>query len=118
VLPLTLLVLFVLFSCHRYGTGRVGGVFGPIMLGWFALIVVLGANRDRPRGPTIVLALNPWYGVMLFADHGMAAFAVLGGVVLAVTGAEVLYADLGHFGLRPIRLAWFVVVLPALLFPI
>jgi KUP system potassium uptake protein len=114
VLPFTLLVLFLLFFCQRYGTGRMGSVFGPIMLGWFAMIAALGAI-EIIQGPEILLALNPWYAIMLFVDHGVAAFFVLGGVVLAVTGAEALYADLGHFGRRPIRLAWFVVVLPALL---
>jgi KUP system potassium uptake protein len=114
VLPLTLLVLFLLFLGQRYGTGRVGGVFGPIMLGWFALIGTLGA-MEIIQAPATLSALNPWYGIMLFAHHGVAAFFVLGGVVLAVTGAEALYADLGHFGRQPIRLAWFVVVLPALL---
>ncbi len=114
VLPLTLLVLVLLFLGQRYGTGRVGGVFGPIMLGWFTLIGTLGAI-EIIQGPAILSALNPWYGIVLFAHHGVAAFLVLGGVVLAVTGAEALYADLGHFGRRPIRLAWFVVVLPALL---
>ena len=114
VLPVTLLVLFLLFFCQRYGTGRLGGVFGPIMLGWFVIIGALGA-MEIVQGPEILLALNPWYGIMLFVDHGVAAFFLLGGVVLAVTGAEALYADLGHFGRGPIRLAWFVVVLPALL---
>jgi KUP system potassium uptake protein len=114
VLPLTLLVLFLLFFCQRYGTGRMGGIFGPIMLGWFTIIGVLGA-LEIAQGPQILLALNPWYGIMLFDRHGLAAFFVLGGVVLTVTGAEALYADLGHFGRRPIRLAWFIVVLPALL---
>ncbi len=114
VLPVTLLVLFLLFFCQRYGTGRLGGVFGPIMLGWFVIIGALGA-MEIVQGPEILLALNPWDGIMLFVDHGVAAFFVLGGVVLAVTGAEALYADLGHFGRGPIRLAWFVVVLPALL---
>jgi len=114
VLPVTLLVLFLLFFCQRYGTARLGGVFGPIMLGWFVIIGALGA-MEIVQGPEILLALNPWYGIMLFVDHGVAAFFVLGGVVLAVTGAEALYADLGHFGRGPIRLAWFVVVLPALL---
>jgi KUP system potassium uptake protein len=84
------------------------------MLGWFVLIGTLGA-MEIIQAPAILLALNPWYGIMLFAHHGVAAFFVLGGVVLAVTGAEALYADLGHFGRRPIRLAWFVVVLPALM---
>src|SRR5262245_30730569 len=114
VLPVTVLILFLLFFCQRYGTGRLGGVFGPIMLGWFVIIGAIGA-MEIVRGPGILKALNPWYGVSLFADHGMAAFLVLGGVVLAVTGAEALYADLGHFGRGPIRLAWFAVVLPALL---
>jgi KUP system potassium uptake protein len=114
VLPFTLLVLVLLFLGQRYGTGRVGGVFGPVMLGWFALIGTLGA-MEIIQGPAILFALNPWYGIRLFADHGVTAFFVLGGVVLVVTGAEALYADLGHFGRQPIRLAWFVVVLPALL---
>jgi KUP system potassium uptake protein len=114
VMPATLVLLVVLFSVQKYGTGRVGRVFGPIMLVWFATIGALGLVQ-LVREPSVLLALNPWYGVRLFAEHGGAAFRVLGGVVLAVTGAEALYADLGHFGRRPIRLAWSVVVLPALL---
>ncbi|PYO52644.1 MAG: potassium transporter Kup, partial [Candidatus Rokuibacteriota bacterium] len=114
VLPLTLVLLFLLFFGQRYGTGRVGTVFGPIMLAWFATIGALGAI-EIVQAPTILLALDPWHGVRLFAQHGVAAFLVLGAVVLAVTGAEALYADLGHFGRRPIRLAWFSVVFPALL---
>jgi KUP system potassium uptake protein len=84
------------------------------MLAWFTIIGALGAVQ-LVREPAILLALNPLYGVRLFVEHGAVAFWVLGGVVLAVTGAEALYADLGHFGRRPIRLAWSVVVLPALL---
>jgi KUP system potassium uptake protein len=114
VLPLTLILLFLLFAVQKHGTGRIGRVFGPIMLGWFTTIGTLGAAQ-LIHEPAVLLALNPWYGLRLFLDHGVVAFHVLGGVVLAVTGAEALYADLGHFGRRPIRLAWSVVVLPALL---
>ena len=114
VVPATLMLLFLLFSVQKYGSGRVGRVFGPIMLVWFTTIGVLGAVQ-LVREPAVLLALNPWYGIRLFAKHGAAAFRVLGGVVLAVTGAEALYADLGHFGRRPIRLAWSVVVFPSLL---
>jgi KUP system potassium uptake protein len=114
VMPATLVLLFLLFSVQKYGSGRVGRVFGPVMLVWFATIGTLGAAQ-LVREPAVLLALNPWYAVRLFVEHGAAAFRVLGGVVLAVTGAEALYADLGHFGRRPIRLAWTVVVFPALL---
>jgi KUP system potassium uptake protein len=114
VLPTTLVVLFLLFRVQRYGTAQVGGVFGPIMLLWFVTIGALGAV-EVARRPEILGALNPWHGVRLFRDHGGAALFVLGGVVLAVTGAEALYADLGHFGRRPMRLAWFGLALPALL---
>jgi KUP system potassium uptake protein len=114
VLPTTLGLLFLLFSVQKYGTGRVGRVFGPIMLVWFTTIGALGGVQ-LVRDPAVLVALNPWYGVQLFVEHGGVAFRVLGGVVLAVTGAEALYADLGHFGRRPIRLAWSMVVFPALL---
>ena len=114
VVPGTLAALLLLFMGQRFGTARVGGVFGPIMLAWFAVIGLLGA-AEIARAPEILLALNPWHGAQLFVQHGMAAFLVLGAVVLAITGAEALYADMGHFGRGPIRLAWFAVVLPALL---
>jgi KUP system potassium uptake protein len=114
VLPVTLLILFLLFFVQKYGTARVGSVFGPIMLVWFGTIATLG-TLEIIRGPAILRALNPWYGVQFFLEHGVASFAVLGSVVLAVTGAEALYADMGHFGRTPIRLAWFGVVFPALL---
>ena len=114
VLPVTLLALLLLFLAQRYGTARVGGVFGPIMLVWFVTIGVLGV-LEIAKGPQILQALNPWHGIVLFAQDGGTAFLVLGGVVLAVTGTEALYADLGHFGRRPIRRAWFALVLPALL---
>jgi len=114
VLPSTLLILFLLFFVQKYGTARVGSVFGPIMLVWFGTIATLG-TLEIVRAPAILLALNPWYGVRFFLEHGLASFLVLGSVVLAVTGAEALYADMGHFGRTPIRLAWFGVVFPALL---
>jgi KUP system potassium uptake protein len=114
VVPATVVLLGLLFSVQRYGTARIGGIFGPIMIVWFTTIGLLGA-LEIVHNPTILLALNPWHGVRLFVEHRMAAVLALGGVVLAVTGAEALYADLGHFGRRPIRLAWFAFVLPALL---
>src|SRR6185369_17775286 len=114
VIPATVVLLYLLFRVQRYGTARVGGVFGPIMLFWFATIGLLGAAAIA-REPAILLALNPWYAARLAWEHPLLAFRALGGVVLAVTGAEALYADLGHFGRTPIRVAWFALVLPALL---
>jgi KUP system potassium uptake protein len=114
VVPITLLTLFLLFFVQKYGTGRVGWVFGPLMLLWFGTIGILGAV-EIVRTPSILFALNPWYGLKFFIDHGAGGILVLGAVVLAVTGAEALYADMGHFGRAPIRLAWFLLVLPALL---
>ena len=114
VVPSTLLTLFLLFFFQRYGTASIGAVFGPIMLVWFVLIGALGAG-EIVRNPAILLALNPWYGVSFFLEHGLASLLVLGAVVLAVTGAEALYADMGHFGRGPIRLVWFGLVFPALL---
>ena len=114
VLPLTLLVIAVLFLFQRQGTGAVGRYFGPVMLLWFAVLAVLGIVQVL-RWPDVLRAVNPLYGVALFTDNGFAAFVVLGAVVLSVTGAEALYADMGHFGRRPIRIAWLILVLPALL---
>ncbi len=114
VLPLSALILFALFIIQKRGTASVGRLFGPVMLVWFATIGVLGA-AEIARRPSILAALNPWHGLRFLTDHGHVGFLVLGAVVLVITGAEALYADLGHFGSRPIRLAWFVVVLPALL---
>jgi KUP system potassium uptake protein len=110
----TVAILFVLFLFQRHGTARVGGVFGPIMALWFVTIAVLGV-REIARAPEILLAVNPWYAVQFFFTHGSTAFILLGAVVLAVTGAEALYADMGHFGKRPIRVAWLTLVFPALL---
>ncbi|MGH7664335.1 MAG: potassium transporter Kup, partial [Gemmatimonadaceae bacterium] len=114
VIPITVTILFILFVFQKHGTARVGSVFGPVMLLWFATIATLGV-LEIAREPQILLAVNPWYGVRFFLDNGVIAFLILGAVVLVITGAEALYADMGHFGKRPIRLAWFVYVLPCLL---
>ena len=113
VVPVTCLVLVALFLVQRGGTATVGLVFGPITLCWFLVLAVLGI-RHIVAAPGILWAVNPWYGLkFLFAGH-LHGFAVLGAVFLAVTGAEALYADLGHFGRAPIRVAWTYVVWPAL----
>jgi KUP system potassium uptake protein len=114
VVPATVVILIGLFLVQKRGTAGVGRVFGPIMLVWFVTIAVLGA-AEIARGPAVLAALNPVHAVTFFVTHGRGGFVVLGAVVLAVTGVEALYADMGHFGKRPIRLIWFAVVLPALL---
>ena len=114
VVPVALIVLLLLFVIQRGGTRRVGIWFGPIMLTWFLVLAVLGIMNIM-HTPEVLLALNPYYAFHFFATHGGYGFLVLGAVVLAVTGAEALYADMGHFGRSPIRLAWFWFVLPALL---
>ncbi len=114
IVPLSVVILFVLFAVQRFGTGRVGAAFGPIMLVWFLTIGGLGL-WEVAKEPRILAALNPLHGVQFFIDNGRIGFLTLGAVVLAVTGAEALYADMGHFGKRPIRTAWFTLVMPALL---
>lgn len=114
VVPLALLILVSLFLGQRFGTARVGFIFGPVTFIWFTTLAVLGLMEIR-HAPEILAAVNPWYAVRFLATNGMAGFVVIGAVVLVVTGAEALYADMGHFGRRPIRLAWFAMVLPALL---
>ena len=113
VVPLAALVLVGLFLIQSRGTARVGGFFGPVMLAWFATLGLLGLAQIV-RNPGVLAALDPAYAVGLFAQEGWRAFVALGAIVLAVTGAEALYADMGHFGRAPIRLAWFGVVLPGL----
>ncbi len=113
VVPLTLVILAALFSLQRFGTARVGAVFGPVMLIWFTTLAALGIYGIS-HNPGVVIALNPWYALTFLLTESQAALLVLGGVFLVVTGAEALYADLGHFGRGPIRQAWFVLVLPAL----
>ncbi|WP_421953859.1 potassium transporter Kup [Polaromonas sp.] len=113
VIPLTLLILFALFLVQKRGTGGIGKFFGPITLLWFVAIGVLGVVQIVGN-PAILKALSPWYALkFMFASPGT-TFVILGAIVLCVTGAEALYADLGHFGKRPIRLAWFGIVMPAL----
>ena len=113
VIPLTLLILFVLFLVQKRGTGGIGRFFGPITLVWFAAIGVLGLLQIAGN-PGILKALNPWYALAFMWQSPATTFVILGAIVLCVTGAEALYADMGHFGKKPIRLAWFSVVMPAL----
>ena len=113
VLPITLTVLTALFSIQRFGTGVVGRLFGPVMAVWFGVLALAGAV-EVIQSPAILKALSPTYGIAFFLDHGGSAFLALGSVVLAVTGAEALYADMGHFGRPAISRAWFVLVFPAL----
>jgi KUP system potassium uptake protein len=114
VVGLAMIILVLLFVVQKFGTGRVGTAFGPIMAVWFVSIAALGAAEIARRPGIILAALNPWHGVRFFILNGHLGFLALGAVVLAVTGAEALYADMGHFGKRPIRIAWFSLVLPAL----
>lgn len=113
VIPLTIVTLIALFTAQSRGTGNVGKVFGPIMVVWFIAIGALGV-RGIMQAPQVLLSLNPVYGLEFLTRNGWMGFTVLGGVFLAVTGAEALYADVGHFGARPIRIAWFSLVLPGL----
>jgi KUP system potassium uptake protein len=113
VIPLTLSMLVGLFLIQRHGTGQIGALFGPIMLAWFGSLAYFGLQSIL-KSPGVLQAMNPVYGVRFFVHHGSYAFLAMGGVVLAITGAEALYADMGHFGRSPIRKAWFIVVLPAL----
>ncbi len=114
IIPLTCLILVGLFLVQRRGTGGIGRVFGPIMAVWFFTISVLGV-RQIVRRPSVLEALSPVHAVRFFAHHGWHGFLVLGAVVLVITGGEALYADMGHFGRRPIRFAWYCFVMPALL---
>ncbi|MDP3743354.1 MAG: potassium transporter Kup [Methylotenera sp.] len=114
ILPITLVVLFILFLAQSKGTALVGAFFGPVMLLWFSTLAILGIGGIM-QYPAILNALNPIYGIHFFQVSPWIAFVALGAVVLAVTGAEALYADMGHFGRIPIRLAWFGFVLPALI---
>jgi len=114
VLPVALAILVALFALQTFGTARIGKLFGPVMLLWFATIGVFGAIT-LARHPEVLAAINPLLGLRYLAHHGTASLIVLGGVFLSLTGAEALYADMGHVGRRPIRLAWYGLVLPALL---
>ncbi|MDD2885125.1 MAG: potassium transporter Kup [Dechloromonas sp.] len=114
VIPLTLVVLFVLFFVQRHGTALVGAWFGPVMLVWFSVLALLGLANIAAH-PAILAAVNPLYGLEFLLANKAMALVAMGNVVLAVTGAEALYADMGHFGRKPIARAWFAFVLPALI---
>jgi KUP system potassium uptake protein len=114
VVPFALVILIALFVMQSRGTGNIGLLFGPVMCLWFLVLGLLGLVQII-QAPHVLRALDPIYGLAMFADHQWAAFITLGAVFLAVTGAEALYADMGHFGRLPIRLAWFGLVLPGLL---
>ncbi|UVO08378.1 low affinity potassium transporter Kup [Pectobacterium polonicum] len=113
IVPLSIVVLTLLFIIQKHGTGSVGKLFAPVMLIWFLTLGVLGA-RSIIANPEVLQALNPMYAVRFFIEYKAVSFFALGAVVLAITGVEALYADMGHFGKLPIRLAWFTVVLPSL----
>ncbi|HEX8408710.1 MAG TPA: potassium transporter Kup [Thermoanaerobaculia bacterium] len=114
IVPLTAIALVALFAVQKFGTARVGTLFGPLMLVWFAVLSALGIY-NLVRVPHVLAAINPWWAVKFMLAHQVAGFLVLGAVFLVVTGGEALYADMGHFGARPIRIAWFSAVFPALL---
>jgi KUP system potassium uptake protein len=114
VVPLTLCILVVLFSVQSSGTARVASAFGPVMVVWFSTLAVLGVIHISDD-PSVLAAINPWHAVHFLLSHGTIGLVTLGAVFLAVTGGEALYADLGHFGRKPIQAGWFYLVLPALL---
>jgi len=114
VIPVTLGVIVALFAIQRRGTERVGRMFGPIMILWFVVLAVLGA-MEIVRAPQVLAAANPWYALHLFGTHPGLSLVIIGAVFLVVTGAEALYADMGHFGRRPVAIAWLTLVWPALL---
>jgi KUP system potassium uptake protein len=114
VVPITVVILLILFLSQHRGTGRIGLVFGPVMLIWFLSIAALGIG-GIVRHPDVLVAVSPVHGWRFLTGNGLSGFLILGVVVLGVTGAEALYADMGHFGARPIRVAWYALVFPALL---
>jgi len=113
VVPVAAVILTALFAVQRFGTGRVGALFGPVMLLWFGVLAVLGI-RGIVAEPGVLKGLSPTYAVLFVVEHPFIAFVAMGAIVLVITGAEALYADMGHFGRPPIRRAWFFVVFPAL----
>ena len=114
VVPLTIFILVVLFSVQSSGTARVASAFGPVMVVWFATLATLGLVHISDD-PTVMAAINPWYAIQFMLSHGTIGLVTMGLVFLAVTGGEALYADLGHFGRKPIQTGWFYLVMPALL---
>jgi KUP system potassium uptake protein len=113
VVPATIVVLIGLYAVQRHGTAGIGRWFGPVMLAWFAVLAAMGMVNII-QTPAILQALNPWHALRFFLDNRLVGFVALGAIVLAFTGAEALYADMGHFGKQPIRVAWFGVAFPAL----
>ena len=113
VIPLTVAILVGIFAIQKHGTANIGRLFGPIMVVWFSVLAVLGV-RSIIEHPSVLQAVSPHYAVSFFAANGFHGFAILGSVVLCVTGGEALYADMGHFGRKPVRIAWYGLVLPAL----
>ncbi len=113
VVPITIVILIALFAVQRRGTARVASFFGPVMVVWFIAVAVIGALHISDD-PGVFWAINPYYAVKFLSQHGFIGLVTLGAVFLAVTGGEALYADLGHFGRKPIQTAWFALVLPAL----
>jgi KUP system potassium uptake protein len=114
VVPLTVFILVLLFSVQSSGTARVASAFGPVMVVWFAALAIMGIVHISDD-PSVLFAINPWYGVQFLLSHGTIGLVTLGAVFLAVTGGEALYADLGHFGRKPIQAGWLYLVLPSLL---
>ncbi|MGH8269096.1 MAG: KUP/HAK/KT family potassium transporter, partial [Steroidobacteraceae bacterium] len=114
VIPITVGVIAGLFAYQRRGTARVGSLFGPVMVVWFLVIGLTGAAAIR-RDPVVLAAINPLYGIELLLHRPGVGFAIIGAVFLAITGGEALYADMGHFGKEPVRIAWFALVFPALI---
>jgi len=114
VIPITLVILYMLFQAQKVGTAKVAAIFAPAMLVWFAVLSIMGITAITER-PDILRSIDPRYAITFFQNNGMTGFWTLGAVVLCITGGEALYADMGHFGVVPIRKAWFAVVLPALL---
>ncbi|MGJ4728496.1 potassium transporter Kup [Luteimonas sp. SDU101] len=114
IVPITLVVLVALFATQRFGTAKVGRIFGPITVLWFAALAALGLMNILHE-PEVLHAINPWWAVRFFIDHTWGGIFILGAVVLAVTGGEAIYTDMGHFGPKPIRYAWYFFVLPSLM---
>jgi len=114
ILPVTIIILIILFSMQKRGTSKIGKIFGPITFTWFIVLAILGI-RSIIQNPEVFAAVNPYYAVNFFIDNGFHGFVILGSVFLVVTGGEALYADMGHFGRQPIKITWFILVLPSLL---
>ncbi|HEY4560865.1 MAG TPA: KUP/HAK/KT family potassium transporter, partial [Lysobacter sp.] len=114
IVPITMVVLGLLFATQRFGTEKVGRVFAPVTMLWFLTLAVLGVVNIQ-HSPEVLHAINPLWAARFFAEHSFGGVFILGAVVLAVTGGEAIYTDMGHFGARPIRIAWYFFVVPALM---